>query len=62
MMQATTLARAERGYQEARRRLSSLQSSHAATIREVRSAGEQLRQARRMVERTYKVALREVAH
>ena len=61
MMQAT-LARAERGYQEATRRLTAIRSSRVATVREVRAAGEQLRQARRMVERTYKAALRETAH
>jgi len=59
MMQAT-LARAERGYQEATRRLAANRSSRVATVREVRSAGEQLRQARRDLERTYKTALREV--
>ena len=60
MMHAATLARAERGYTEAARRLAAIRSSRVATVREVRAAGEQLRQARRMVERTYKTALREV--
>jgi len=59
MMQAT-LARAERGYTEATRRLTAIRSSRSATVREVRAAGEQLRQARRDLERGYKLALREV--